>query len=99
MIFYAICGAAAGLAEGAIWLYATRRGSGLADPSAARVRLLTTLRIARIPAVFLASIPVAVVAPNAAQYMWILIWIAGIAISRLVPQDAGGQEAGHAVPH
>ena len=46
VIFYAICAAAAGLAEGAVWLYATRPGSGLADPSVARVRLHTTLRIA-----------------------------------------------------
>ena len=94
MIFYAICAAAAGLAEGAVWLYATRSGSGLADPSVSQVRRQTTLRIARIPAVFLASIPVALVAPSAAEYMWILIWITGIAINRLVPQHAGSHEAG-----
>ena len=99
VIFYAICGAAAGLAEGAVWLYATRPGSGLADPSVARVWLHTTLRIARIPAVFVASIPVALVAPNAAQYMWILIWITGIAINRFVPQHAGPKEAGSSAQH
>jgi len=93
VIFYAICGAAAGLAEGAVWLYATRPGSGLADPSVDQVRLQTTLRIARIPAVFVASIPVALMAPTAAQYMWILIWITGIAINRLVPQHSGSKEA------
>lgn len=91
VIFYAACAAAAGLAEGAVWLYATRPGSGLADQSVARVRLQTTLRIARIPAVFLASIPVALVAPSAAQYIWILILITGIAINRFVPQHTGAQ--------
>jgi len=99
VIFYAICVAAAGLAEGAVWLYATRPGSGLADPSVAPVRLQTTLRIARIPAVFVASIPVALVAPNAAQYMWILIWITGIAINRFVPPHPGPREAGRSAQH
>lgn len=94
VIFYAICAAAAGLAEGAVWLYATRPGSGLADPSVARVRLHTTLRIFRIPAVFAASIPVALVAPNAAEYTWILIFITGIAINRFVPQHAGTSQPG-----
>jgi hypothetical protein len=41
VIFYAICAGAAGLGEGLIWLYATRRGSGLTDPSVGRVRLIT----------------------------------------------------------
>jgi TMEM175 potassium channel family protein len=94
VIFYASCAAAAGIAEAAIWLYATRRGSGLADPSVAPVRLQTTLRVVRIPAVFLASIPVAIVAPTVAQYMWILILVLGIAINRLVPRFAGSKEAG-----
>jgi len=93
VIFYAICAAAAGLAEGAVWLYATRAGSGLADSSVSRVRLQTTLRIARIPTVFLASIPVAIVAPTAAQYMWILILISGIAINRLITRHAGPDQA------
>ena len=83
-VFYAICAASAGLAEGAVWLYATRAGSGLADPSVARVKLQTTFRIARVPVVFLASIPVALLAPGVAQYFWILIFITGIAINRLV---------------
>lgn len=88
VIFYAICAGAAGLAEAAVWLYATRAGSGLADPSVSQVRLKITLRTARIPAVFLASIPIALVAPSAAQYFWIMILITGIAINRLVPRHA-----------
>jgi uncharacterized membrane protein len=94
VIFYAICAAAAGLAEGAIWLYATRAGSGLADSSVSQVRLQTTLRIARIPAVFLVSIPVAFVAPSAAQYFWILIFISGIAINRFVPRREAPDQRG-----
>jgi hypothetical protein len=39
VIFYAICAGAAGLVETAIWLYATRRGSGLTDSSVDGVRL------------------------------------------------------------
>jgi uncharacterized membrane protein len=84
-IFYAICASVAGLAEGAIWLYATTIRPALADPSAAKVRLTFSLRIARVPAVFLASIPVAVVAPKVAPFLWILIWVSGIAIRRFVP--------------
>ncbi len=86
VIFYAICASVAGLAEGAIWLYATTIRPALADRSAARVRLTISLRIGRVPVVFLASIPVAAAAPRVAPYLWILIWISGIAISRFAPQ-------------
>ncbi len=86
IIFYSICVAAAGLGECAIWLYATRRGSGLATESAAAIRLRYALRIARVPVVFLASIPVALVAPQNAPYMWLLIFIFGLLINRFWPQ-------------
>jgi uncharacterized membrane protein len=82
--FYAICVAAAGLAEGAMWVYATARPE-LVDASALPVRLFVALRIARIPFVFVLSIPVAVVAPRVAQYLWILIVVLGMVINRLVP--------------
>jgi len=99
VIFYAACGAAAGLAEGAIWLYATRPGSGLADPSAAAVRRHYALRIARVPVVFLISMPFAIVTPEYAPYIWILIIIAGIVINRFSPppdeaEPIGGQNHG-----
>jgi uncharacterized membrane protein len=58
VIFYAACCSAAGLAEAACWLYATRPGADLAAPAAA---------------------------PALATYLWILIWIAGLAVSRLAP--------------
>jgi uncharacterized membrane protein len=86
VVFYAACAAAAGLGEGAIWLYATRAGSGLADRSAAAVRMHFALRIARVPAVFLLSIPIAFVTPENTPYIWILIIVAGIVINRFAPQ-------------
>ena len=85
VVFYAAVSAAAGLAEVAIWLYATRRGSGLADPSAAPVRLHFALRIARAPAVFLISIPIAFVASRITPYIWILILVIGIVMDRFSP--------------
>jgi uncharacterized membrane protein len=86
VVFYAACSAAAGLAEGAIWLYATGAGSGLAHPSAASVRRHFALRIARVPAVFLLSIPIAFVTPENTPYIWILIVVAGVVINRFSPQ-------------
>jgi len=85
VIFYAACVAAAGLGECMIWLYATRPRAGLVNASATAIRLRYALRIGRIPAVFLASIPVAIVAPRYAQYIWLLIFILGLVINRFVP--------------
>jgi uncharacterized membrane protein len=81
VIFYAICAGTAGLAEGLVWLYATRRGSGLTDPAVDLVRKQYVLRIFRVPAVFAASIPVALVAPHVAPYIWILISVTGLAVN------------------
>jgi TMEM175 potassium channel family protein len=85
VVFYAACCAAAGLCEAAIWLYATRPGSGLADPSAAAARRHFALRIARVPVVFLISIPIAFVTPENTPYIWILIVVAGVVINRFSP--------------
>jgi uncharacterized membrane protein len=87
VIFYAACCSAAGLVEAAIWLYATRPGSGLAAPSAARMRLPFLLQAARAPVIFLLSIPVALYSPTLATYMWILIFVTGVVIDRLTPPD------------
>jgi len=86
VIFYAACAAAAGIAELAIWVYATHAPAGLTQAATPRVRLNLLLRLARVPVVFLASIPVALVAPGLAPYLWILIWILGMAINRIVPR-------------
>jgi len=95
--FYACCAGAAGFAEGLVWLYATRRGSGLTDPSVGRVKLQYTLRIFRVPAIFAISIPVAAADPRVATYAWFLIFLTGLAINRLVrrpePPERIGEEA------
>jgi TMEM175 potassium channel family protein len=84
IIFYAACVAAAGIAELAIWLYATLRRTGLAESVTARVQLLYALRIARVPVVFLLSIPIALTSPQNAPYFWVLVWVSGLAINRFV---------------
>ena len=85
VIFYAACCSAAGLVESAVWLYATRPGSGLAAPSADRMRLPFLLQTARAPVIFLLSIPVALYSPTLATYMWILIFVTGVVMDRLFP--------------
>ncbi|MDR2983868.1 MAG: DUF1211 domain-containing protein [Nocardiopsaceae bacterium] len=96
VIFYAICAGAAGLGEGLLWLYATRRGSGLTTPSVDKVKLQYTLRIFRVPVVFGLSIPVALVAPHVAAYLWILIFLTGLVINRFAgrpePPEPIGEE-------
>jgi uncharacterized membrane protein len=87
VIFYAACCSSAGLVETALWLYATRAGSELAGPSAARVRIPFLLRTARAPVIFLLSIPVALYSPRLATYMWILIFVTGVVIDRLAAPD------------
>ena len=93
VIFYASCGAAAGLAEAAIWIYATSPKRGLASDSAQPIRLFVLLRTLRIPAVFVLSIPVAVFNPRAAMYVWFLIWITGALISRFAPRSTAEAES------
>ena len=97
VIFYAICAGAAGLGEAAIWLYATRRGSGLTDSSVDGVRLQYTLRIIRVPIVFAISIPVALVAPRVAPYIWILIFLSGLAINRFRPRPEAPEQIGEEI--
>ena len=76
-IFYAASMAAVGLAEAAVWLYAIRiRELALPGVSPA-VRRWVLLRILRTPVVFLLSIPVALVWPNLAKWLWLLIFVGG----------------------
>ena len=97
VVFYAACVAAAGLGECMIWLYATRPGAGLATQAASAIRLRYALRIARVPAVFLASIPVAVVAPHNAPYIWLLIFIFGLLINRFMPHHDEREHIGEEI--
>ena len=87
VIFYAACCSAAGIAEGAVWLYATRPGSGLAGLATPRVRRSTLLQIGRIPLIFLLSIPVALVSPTWATLTWILILVLSLMLRRIAPAD------------
>lgn len=93
VIFYAICGAASGLVESGLWLYATYSNRGLASDSAESIRLFVLLRTLRIPAVFLLSIPIAVINGRAAMYFWLLIWISGALINRFTPASVAAEEA------
>ena len=95
VVFYAACVGAAGLGECLIWLYATRPGTDLAAPSAAPIRLRYSLRTARVPVVFLASIPVALVAPQDAPFVWILVFVLGLIINRFVPEPAEPEPVGN----
>ena len=94
VVFYSICAGAAGLAELAVWLYATRPGAGLADPSVAQVKTLFTLRIARVPAVFFLSVPVALVSPGNAPFSWLAIWLLGVGLNRFFRVREARQHAG-----
>jgi uncharacterized membrane protein len=98
IVFYALCASAAGIAEEAIWLYATLRPIGLTVPEVGRVRLLYALRIARVPAVFLLSIPFALIWQGKAQYIWILIWVFGVAINRFAPLRRTSPQRGLSKP-
>jgi uncharacterized membrane protein len=83
-IFYAACIAAAGLAELAIWLWATRGNGRLTPDLNAADRRYIALRLVRVPVVFLLSIPIALVNPNAATFFWLLIAVTGSALDRYV---------------
>jgi uncharacterized membrane protein len=87
VVFYAVCAAAAGLAEAAVWLQATRPSRSLAPRVGPRFRRNFLLRILPAPAVFLISIPVAFIPPDAvaAVYSWILIFVAGRAVDWFFP--------------
>jgi uncharacterized membrane protein len=93
VIFYAACSALAGLAQTAIWLYATRSSAGLASPATQPVRNLYLLRMIRVPVVFLLSIPVAIAAPKEAPFVWLLIWVSGAVINRFWPHRHRKPEA------
>jgi uncharacterized membrane protein len=82
VVFYAICAGTAGLLETLAWLYAS--STGLTEGVSPQTRLLFSLRAARIPLVFAASIPIAFVwGPTVATYSWIAIPVTGIAINRV----------------
>jgi len=86
-VFYAASLAVVGLAEAAVWLYAIRiRELALPGVSPA-VRRWVLLRILRTPVIFLLSIPVALVQPNLAKWLWLLIFAGGFVLRRFEPAE------------
>jgi uncharacterized membrane protein len=82
VIFYSACMAAAGLGELMIWVYAANVKDLLTPGTSRATRRYLTLRLIRVPAVFLVAIPVALVSPSLGAYCWILIAPAGILTNR-----------------
>ncbi len=99
-IFYSVCISCAGLGELAVWLYASYARDLLVPGTSAAVRRYMALRVARIPVVFLLSIPVALVSPVLASYFWIMIAVLGLALDRFArpaeEQEEEGETAGPA---
>jgi hypothetical protein len=59
------------------------------------LRRWVLLRILRTPVIFLLSIPVAVIQPNLAKYLWLLIFVGGFVLRRLEPaEEEPGAAAG-----
>jgi uncharacterized membrane protein len=83
-IFYAACIAAAGLVELALWLWAIRGKGRLTPGLTSADGLYVALRLARVPAVFLLSIPVALANATAGTICWLLVWISGGLLDRYV---------------
>jgi uncharacterized membrane protein len=89
-VFYAACVAAAGVAELAIWLYATH-AKGLVPASVpAAVRRYELGQLLPTPLVFGLSIPVAFAAPGVAPFTWILL----LPIGRILPRIMRGKANG-----
>ena len=93
-IFYSVCISCAGLAELAIWLYASYAKDLLVPGTSPAVRRYLALRVARIPVVFLLSIPVALVSAQYASYCWILIAVLGMALDRFARPAQEQEEEG-----
>jgi TMEM175 potassium channel family protein len=81
-VFYALSVAAAGLAELAIWLYASYGRHLLVPGVSPAMRRYLSLRLVPTPAVFLLSIPVAYFSPNLATYFWLLILVVANFLNR-----------------
>ena len=93
-IFYSACISCAGLAELAVWLYASYAKDLLVPGTSPAVRRYMALRVARIPVVFLLSIPVALASAVLASYFWILIAVLGMALDRFARPAQEQEEEG-----
>jgi len=85
-ILYAACVGAAGLGELAIWLWAIRAGL-VPDTVPPQLRRYFAARMLSTPVVFALSIPVAVVAPGIAPYLWLALIPIGVALRHIMPKE------------
>jgi uncharacterized membrane protein len=92
VVFYAACTGAAGLVETVMWAYACRARDGLITGLSRATQQLILLRTARAPAVFVISIPIALISPSAAQYSWLAILVVGTLIERFYGRHDPGAE-------
>jgi len=82
-VLYASSMAVTGIASWLITLYAYGRHR-LIDPDVDPALVAHwSRRAAALPLVFLASIPVAFASPSAAQYMWLLVFVAAVVLERI----------------
>jgi uncharacterized membrane protein len=96
VVFYSACTGAAGLVETIMWAYACRARAGLVIPLSPETQRLILLRTVRAPAVFLVSIPVALVSPSAGEYFWTAILVVGALIERFYGHHDPAAELGPA---
>ncbi|MFL5737586.1 MAG: TMEM175 family protein [Actinomycetota bacterium] len=82
IVLYASNMAVVGTLLGVLWIYAGRRG--LLEGTDQRLRRYYTIRALYPSVIFLLSIPVAVVAPQAAVYVWALVFLARPVLHRIV---------------
>ncbi len=85
-ILYAACVGAAGLGELAIWLWAIR-ASLVPNTVPPQLRRYFAARMLRTPVVFALSIPVAVVAPGIAPYLWLALIPIGVALRHIMLKE------------
>jgi uncharacterized membrane protein len=93
VIFYAACAGTAGLVETVLWVYALHARDGLVADISLETRRLALLRTARVPAVFGASILIALASPRAATYFWVAIAVSGAVLNRLYARHEPGEPA------
>ncbi len=82
VVLYASSMAVVGGLLGVLWIYASRRD--LLDGVDRRLRRYYSIRALYPSVIFLLSIPVALVAPQVAVYVWLLVFLARPVLHRIV---------------
>jgi uncharacterized membrane protein len=90
-ILYAVFGASVALASTLLWVYATRIGHLLSARVSPDLARRVTVRSLVVPALFLVSIPVALVSTTASQVIWVIAApVQGVVARRLrIPSVLG----------